>query len=279
MSNTAETVEAPRRKLAVDEEGIAFLGQAGRGPEIDSGLLVQTPARDLSMALAGLVDRLRTLNVASLLRHQGVWGRLTGADIEARLRFELDVREITQEIRALDVRAGEARRTRQALQRTRSDIVAHQDWLAGLITTARRVLARTGPADAGNDPRNDLQSAVMLRERFERRLLNLSTLETSNLLTVEQITLADANLAQMVDRIDDIAGTVFTLWQRDAMALAQSAVPPGKASPLAAAFIRSHDALLAKLSSQPPVASNPVASNPLVPNPPVPDSLKGRTPQ
>ncbi len=264
MSNTAETVEAPRRKLAVDEEGIAFLAQAGRGPEIDSDLLVQTPARDLSTALAGLVDRLRTLNVASLLRHQGVWGRLTGADIEARLRFELDVREITQDIRALDVRAGEARRTRQALQRARSDIVAHQDWLAGLITTARRVLARTGPADAGNDPRNDLQSAAMLRERFERRLLNLSTLEASNLLTVEQITLADANLAQMVDRIDDIAGTVFTLWQRDAMALAQSAVPPGKTSPLAAAFIRSHDALLAKLSCQTPL---------------VPDSLKGPTPQ
>ncbi len=236
MPDTAETVEAPRRKLAVDEEGIAFLSRAGRGPEIDSRLLTQTPARDLSAALAGLVERLRTLNVSSLLRHQGVWGRLTGADIEARLRFELDIREITQEIRALDASGSQARRTRLALQQARADILAHQDWLGGLITAARRVLTR------------DTQTDPMLRERFERRLLNLSTLETSNVLTVEQIALADSNLAQMSDRIEDIAGTVFTLWQRDALALAQAQGPLAKSSPLAAAFLRSHDALLAHLS-------------------------------
>ena len=237
MSNTAEAVEAPRRKLAVDEDGIAFLGRAARGPTIDTRLLTQTPGRDMSASLTGLVDRLRKLNVNSLLRHHGVLGRLTGADIEARLKFELDVRDISAEIRALDTRARDARRTRQALQQARADIVGHQDWLAGLITAARRVLMRDAVADD------------MLRERFERRLLNLSTVEASNLLTIEQIALADANLAQMGDRIEDIAGTVFTLWQRDALALAQSPAPGGKASPLASAFIRSHDALLAKLSS------------------------------
>ena len=236
MSHTAQTADAPRRKLAVDEDGIAFLGQAARGAAIDTRLLTETPARDLSSSLTGLIARLRKLNVNSLLRHQGVLGRLTGADIEARLRFELEVREISSDIRALDVRAARARRTRQALQQTRADIRAHQDWLVRLMATARRVLARDDTADS------------MLRERFERRLLNLATLETSNLLTVEQIGLADANLAQMTDRIEDIAGTLFTLWQRDALALAQSGLPGGKGSPLADAFIRSHDALLAKLS-------------------------------
>ena len=236
MSQTAQTVEAPRRKLAVDEDGIAFLGQAARGPAIDIRLLTETPARDLSSSLTSLIARLRKLNVNSLLRHQSVFGRMTGADIEARLRFELEVREISDDIRALDVRAAQARRTRQALRQTRDDIRTHQDWLARLMATARRVLARDEAADS------------MLRERFERRLLNLATLETSNLLTVEQIGLADANLARMTDRIEDIAGTLFTLWQRDALALAQSGLPTRKGSPLADAFIRSHDALLAKLS-------------------------------
>ncbi len=245
MSQTAQTMDAPRRKLAVDEDGVAFLGKAARGPAIDTRLLTETPGRDLSSSLGGLVARLRTLNVNSLLRHQGVLGRLTGADIEARLRFELEVREISSDIRALDARVVQARRMRQALRQTGADIRAHHDWLLRLMATARRVLARDDAADP------------MLRERFERRLLNLATLETSNLLTVEQIGMADANLARMTDRIEDISGTLFTLWQRDALALAQSAVPARKGSPLAAAFIRSHDALLAKLSqSNPSEGSN-----------------------
>ncbi len=232
----ARPTEAPRRRLAVDEDGIAFLGRAAKGPAIDSGLLTQTPARDLSSSTVELVARLRRLNVRTVLRRQGVLGRLTGADIEARLRFELEVREITGDMRALGRRAAEARRTRQALGQVRADIQAHQAWLAGLMATARRVLARAEDADP------------MLRERFERRLLNLATVETSNLLTVEQIGLADGNLAQMSDRIEDVAGALFALWQRDALALAQSAGPSSPKSPLAAAFIRSHDALLAKLS-------------------------------
>ena len=86
-----------------------------------------------------------------------------------------------------------------------------------------------------------------MRDRFTRRLNNLETLRTANAVMCSQITLSDTNLSSLIDRVEDVTTTLFALWQREAAAIAQSAKPVPKASPLAAAFRKAHDQLIEKL--------------------------------
>ena len=237
---TGETVR-PKRKLAIDDASIDFLGRAARSHPLPEDSLTQMPVRQMTAGIEALVTRLTRLNVNTLIRHQGVLSRLTGADIEARMRFEVEVRQTGADIRELEVAGRSARRIRQDLQVSAEQIGVEQNRLNRIIGAARRVLDET-PVDTATE-------AALLRQRFERRLNNLVALEASNTLTLQQIAMASGNMALLIDRVGDVCTTVFALWQRDALAVAMSAKPVPKTSPLVGAFLRSHDALLAKLAA------------------------------
>lgn len=226
-----------RRTLAIDEESIAFLGRAARMVPLPEESLTQTPVRDMTAALQALVQRLSHVNVGAVLRKQGLLSRLTGADIEARMVFELEIRQTRKDIDSLRQKATQARRIRQDLRLTAGQIEAFQPRLQRILAAGKRVLDDTTSGDPA------------LRDRFARRLGNLMTLETSNLVTLQQITLADANMSLLIDRIDEVCTTVFALWQRNAMAIAMSAAPVPKTSPLADAMIRAHDSLIKTLTA------------------------------
>lgn len=236
MDDQASAVQAPkRRQLAIDEASIDFLGRAGETVPLPEESMTQTPARDISTAAANLVERLRRLNMGALFRTQGLLSQLTGADIEAKLVFELEVRRIGEDIRALQVLGHRARALRTALCESRTRIEAGQDRLARIISAAKKALATAIDPDP------------FFKTRFERRLDNLITLYTSNDVTCRQIDLAERNMAVMIDRVEDVGTVIVPLWQRDALAVAQSVKPVPKHSELAAALIRSHDQFLQKL--------------------------------
>lgn len=233
------TAERPapsqRRQLGMDEASIAFLGRALQSVPMPEESLTQTPARDISAAAMALVERLRRLNMDALFRKQGFLSQLTGADIEAKLRFELDVRHITASINDLQTMGQRASQLRAALCDSRTRIENGQYRLERIIDAAQRVLNETPDADP------------FLRTRFERRLDNLVTLHASNAVTSRQIDLAERNMAVMIDRVQDVIKIVVPLWQRDALAVAQSVKPVTKGSQLATAFLSTHDQLLQKL--------------------------------
>lgn len=224
-----------RRQLGIDDASIDFMGRAARSAPMPEDSLTQSPVRDITTAVHALVGRLRQVNMESLFRTQGVLSQLTGADIEAKLRFELDVRQVSADVTALQGQCYQAKRLRHDLRLTRRQIVAEQERLTRIIAAARNAVS------AADDPDPDLLV------RFERRLGNLIALSASNDVTCAQIALADSNITQLIDRVEDVCTTLFALWQRDALAVAQSAVPVKKASPLATAFLHTHDQLLAKL--------------------------------
>jgi len=219
----------------MDEESIDFLGRAARTVSLPEASLTQTPVRDISAAARTLVERLRRLNVETLFRAQGLFSQLTGADIEAKLSFELEVRRIGQDIRSLQDQSRRAGALRHALRASREQILAGRDRLERIIAAGKTALSTSADADP------------FLKSRFERRLDNLVTLHASNELTCRQIEMADQSLSLVIDRVEDVATVLATLWQRDALAVAQSAKPVPKSSELAGAFIRSHDQLLQKL--------------------------------
>ncbi|MDV6330140.1 hypothetical protein [Asticcacaulis sp. 201] len=223
------------REIAIDEASIAFMGRVARSIPMPEDSLTQSPVRDLTAGMQSLIEKLRSLNMEKLFRSQGPLSQLTGADIEAKMRFDLGVRQVSADVRDLQAKAYSAKRLRHDLRRTRAQILAEQERLHRVIAAGRRAIA----ADPGADP--------FLMDRFQRRLANLDALQASNDVTCAQITLADTNMTALIDRLDDVTTTLFNLWQRDALAVAQSAKPVKKSSPLALAFVRTHDAFLAKL--------------------------------
>ncbi|MCR6659525.1 MAG: hypothetical protein NVV72_09320 [Asticcacaulis sp.] len=229
------STERKRREIAIDEASIEFLGRAARSVPMPEDSLTQSPVRDLTSAIHDLVNKLRDLNLERLFRSQGPLSQLTGADIEAKMRFDLDVRQVSADVRELQAKAFQANRLRNDLRQTLEAIKGEQGRLRRIIGASRRAI----DADPGADP--------FLLERFQRRLANLQTLEASNEVTSAQIALADVNMTALIDRVTDVTTTLFSLWQRDALAVAQSAKSVKKGSPLASAFVRSHDELLAKL--------------------------------
>ena len=189
----------------------------------------------MTSAVHNLVEKLRRLNLDALFKTQNMFSQLTGADIEAKVRFELDVRQISHDVKQIQAQCFNARRLRRDLRVTLEQIGAEDHRHQRIIAAAHRAL------HAANDP------DPVLKDRFERRLHNLETLRTSNAVTAAQIGLADTNLSQLIDRVEDATTTLFALWQREAFAIAQNPKPVPKASPVAAAFRQAHDKLIANL--------------------------------
>ena len=224
--------------MGVDEAAIDLLGRAARTATFDESILTKTPAKDVADLIGRAISKLRAVNLDRLLRRQGPLSRITGADLEERLRFEVAVEEVAKEMRLIAKKRAEVRRIRDALVETRGRIATEQIRLDRVIGSAKRILASAQSPDP------------FLRDRFERRLANLVALRVSNTMTIEQMRLAEQNLAGLLDRLHEVEHVLFPLWQRDSMAIAQSPVRIRRRSELAEAYFRRRNALLETLFAE-----------------------------
>lgn len=92
---------AQKRRLRINEASIALMGRLAASAPFDQNLLLQTPANDMSSMIAHLVERLQSINIKRIAQKQSFLARLTGADLEAKLKFEVEVRQLTLEMRKL----------------------------------------------------------------------------------------------------------------------------------------------------------------------------------
>lgn len=234
-------IQAPARQenqtlaLAIDEASIDLLGRLAKSPEVADTALTQRPGSDMGAMLRSLVDALKRVNVKALLKTEGFLSRLTGADVEARLRFEVAVKELSNRQDELRAKAAEARSMRKTLQTALSQILAAQPQLECAIEEGRRTLHRDNTAD------------TFTRQRFERRLANLSVLHASNAMTCQQIGIAEKNLSLMIDRFCEVDTVIFPLWRREALAIAQARQPLSLKSERVESFLEAHNQFLEKL--------------------------------
>jgi hypothetical protein len=177
------------------------------------------------------------VNAKGLLAKQGPISRLTGADVEARLEFELASQQVIAAIGQLRLAAENGRRVRTLLTEARGELIAEQDQLEEVIVAAKRLL------ETSRDPDD------FVRTRFERRLSNLMAMQVANVATMEQIGLALDVLSGLLDRMTDIDTVLLPLWQRNVVALVHAAA--GRSQRQAAAeFGQSHASLITHLKQE-----------------------------
>ena len=194
----------------LNEDAVASLDEAARGPSFNIELLQTTPVRDISRQIKATITTLEALDHRGMMRKQGMLSRLTGADVEARLEFELASQTVLTQVRQLRQAAQNGKRIRGLLKASRQELIAAQDRLEQVIVAAKRLLAGHPGAEE------------FVVSRFERRLSNIMAIHASNILTIEQISLSEKLLASLLDRFTDVDTLLLPLWQRNVIAVAHA---------------------------------------------------------
>ncbi|MDP9810086.1 hypothetical protein J2W42_002947 [Rhizobium tibeticum] len=192
---------------------------------MDNDLLRSAPAREIRQNVETLVELLESIDLRKLLRKQGLIGRFTGADVEARLGFELASQTVMERFQQLNRTARSATRIRDLLIATAQQLGEEQVRLATVIADAKALLLRSAEAEPA------------LVARFERRLSNIVTMETANALTIQQIAISGGLLSSLLDRCTDVQTLLVPVWQRDSLAIIHSE-PFSLRSSVAVAFRR-----------------------------------------
>ena len=202
-------------------EAVEALDAAARTHSFDDDLLQTAPARDMRRQIEAMLTVLEKMDPDRVLARQGMISRLTGADIEARLEFELMGKRVMAVANKLRRAAENGKRIRTLLASGKNDLISENARLDAVIDEARQLLS------GAHDPSDDFVHA-----RFERRLSKLIAMRASNDLTVKQIDLGAEVLSGLLDRFTDVDTLLLPLWQRNVVALAHAA--PGKAQRAAA---------------------------------------------
>ena len=222
--------------VAVDERAVEVLDSAAGSTPVDDDLLRSAAARDIRLQAEKVVTLLRGMDHKRLLARQGLFARLTGADLEARLRFELAGQTVDQAMRAMRQAAQNGRRIVALLGEARIQLAEEQERLEAVVPAAKVLLAERAGSSDGHSV-----------ARFERRLSNIMAMHAANILADRQIVLARDVLVGLLDRITDVETVIMPLWQRQMLALAHAAAGPPQRD-AALQFGRIHDAALVKLA-------------------------------
>lgn len=192
---------------SLDETSLAALDHAAETRPFDIELLQTAPARDIRGQIEIVVNLLQKLDQRALLSKQNWFSRLTGADVEARLEFELSAQNVMIAVGHLKLAAANGRKLIVMLSKAREDITAEQARFHQVINAGQALLVA--------DPNAEKSIAA----RFERRLANIMALHTANSLTLEQLRLAADIMASLLDRFTDVETVLLPLWQRNLIAL------------------------------------------------------------
>ncbi|QKC82809.1 hypothetical protein [Mesorhizobium sp. NZP2077] len=233
-SALAQTGPVGALPATLDESAVVALDEAAKGTGFDPDLLRATPARDIRLQIEAMVALLEKVDHRRLLARQGMLARMTGADVEARLEFELAGQQVMIAARQLRQAAQNGKRLRMLMAKARADLMAEQSRLEGVIAAARRLLA-TSP---GSDD--------FVVARFERRLASMMAMHAANILTIQQFNLSSEVLTGLLDRFTDVDTLLLPLWQRNVLALAHAAGADTRRT-AAGDFVTSHQNLISYL--------------------------------
>lgn len=225
---------APGSDAAVERFDAAFDAYAP-----DEALLAGTPARSLAEAMQALVAALTHIDIDRVARRQGWWSRFTGADLEARVELEVAALCLGEDMAHTAAAAAAARHAREAMRADLPRLDAAQDAHRALADVTAAFLRGCDPADPGV-------------ARLHRRLGNLEALHASNRLARAQMALAIDHLSDLLDRFADIEQLLFPVWQRHALAVAQSAAPTHETPALVERLHAAHQQFAGALAAAKP---------------------------
>lgn len=182
---------------------------------IHDDLVFTSPARDLLAQLGSLVASLRAIDVEAVARKQGWFSRLTGSDLEARIKLEAACVSLARQMQASRQAAVATASAAELMLTTRGQLRDDQRRLDHLIRLGREML---DAERATADPE--------LVARLERRVANMTALHASNTLAYAQLQIAGDHAQRLLDRFTDVDKLLFPVWQRHAMAVAATPTDP-----------------------------------------------------
>jgi len=225
----SDTVDG--RPAVLGEEAVAWLDRSTPTRGLNEDLLGFDGAASVRASIKRVLKMLNTLDIGVLVSRQTWLHRLTGADIEAKLRFELSVKQINLLLDELKLAAHRARSQLENMRTERGGIAEDQRGLVDLIDYATGLRSSNGAADS------------FVVDRFERRLGNLITMHRANEMAVAQFALAEQGLMSLLDRYGEIATVVVPLWQQHAFAVIHAPARLSDNHPDVANFLVCHSAL------------------------------------
>jgi hypothetical protein len=193
----------------VDVRAIAAFDAALVVEAPNVALLEGTPARSLSVAIAGLVRSLQKLDVDRVNRRFTWLERFTGADLEARIAFDIASRHLSIEMAEVAASASRARAVLASLHADQPRLAAATNAYGSLLFATLSFL------DAHSGEVSDI-------DRLRRRAANLQALHASSRMTETQISLAIDGLTGLLDRYADVEQLLLPVWQHHALTIAQS---------------------------------------------------------
>lgn len=195
---------------AINDAALAWFDDLGRASSIDDNLLSAAEATAVHKAIRQTLRLLQELDLRGLLHKQGLLYRITGADLEAKLRFELAAKQVTLAFAGLDAAANRARLMVAAMHSERVRVVHEVHRLSHAISTAQHLLSQEHSSEDINV------------QRLQRRLGNLQAMHVANTLAIEQFKLAEHGLTSLLDRYREIADLLVPLWQQHLFAILHS---------------------------------------------------------
>lgn len=206
-------------------------------------VMTQSPVTALAKKIAEVVVKLKAANPAVLEEKKSWIGRKTGADTEAKVLYFVSRKSI-------DALLAEASRialhVKDLVVQIDDVLCQHKAETSELelrLIAGQRFMAEM--PEANTDP---VQGFVIdnPRERYARRLTNMSALLNSSHLSERQILLVRSQALDMLERFHEIEAVLIPIWRQHSLNLASahnlSATDMTQA-------VRSHEVLLTHLSS------------------------------
>jgi len=221
----------------IDEDAIVLLDRLTPQHLPDSDLLQGMPARDLNAATSALVEAFRSIDVDRVNRRFNWFERITGADIEARVRFDLATHEIDDLMQATVHAQMRAERARDRIARDSVHLDRTNSELGLLVEWANACLSRIGGEE-------------FHRQRFVKRITDIEMIIAANRMMEGQYSLAHQTLTALVDRTGEVTRVLLPLWKQHAFAIAHSDDGPMQDKPRLDAFAAVHGKICALLSTK-----------------------------
>lgn len=233
--------------LFADPRLIADYGDDGALSEVlvtpEQGVGERSPMAALSEKLSRVVDCMRDADPRTLPNKPSWLDRFTGRALERVVLHQV----ASQAIEALMVEAEGASvavgEQVHQLDRLLIEQQAEISRLGALIQAGRSYLASN--PEAGLPPEGTLEFDHP-RQRFERKLANLATVQAAGEITLHQVRLARAQCLELLDRFSETVRVLVPLWRQGMRSKSGDHVESSQVESAA----RAHEALMKSLAAR-----------------------------
>lgn len=179
----------------------------------------KSPVANLAAKIGEIVSGLADADPQKVAEKPNWLARFTGKSIETHVRYQVARQQLDELLIDADVQAQQTRDALRAIEVQLSTHHAEAERLRVYIQAGREFL--TENPDIGKPVVGDMEFENP-RERFARKLANLSTLLASQEMSVAQLKLTKANAIDMLDRFNETVTVLVPVWRQHSMAIATS---------------------------------------------------------